>query len=187
MLSGSKNFLWLIPLLLLVTSPLWKPVAVRFLSPHGHHSVKISRVQTDSSFKMTGMQLVRSDDGQKDLELHAATVNSGKEGMDNFYLSSVDLRLYDKGKNKAHVLGGEGHYDAKKQIITVIDNVTVYARGEYELRSDVLRYLMPYKTIKTAAAVFFQTKDTSVRGDSMSYNLSTGRYRVGGGVICDFQ
>lgn len=136
---------------------------------------------------MIGVRLVRSENGQKEMVLNAAEVDSGLGNMENFYFTGVDIELFDKGESRAHILGGEGHYDAGKQIMTLVDNVTVFAVGKYELRSDVLRYLMPYKTLKTAADVFFQTKGAVVQGGSMSYNLTTGRYRVGERVICDFR
>ncbi len=160
---------------------------MRFLVPHGHQStVKASGPQS-TSFSMTGVRLVRSDNGQKEMVLNAAMVDSGSGNLENFYFSSVAIELFDKGESGAQIMGGEGHYDAGKQIMTLVDNVTVFAGEKYELRSDVLRYLMPYKTLKTAADVFFQTKDAVVRGSSMSYNLDTGRYRVGGRVICDLR
>ncbi len=187
MLSGSRNFLWLVPLFLLITSSLWKPVVVRFLVPRGHQTnVKASGPQS-TSFSMDGVRLVRSEDGQKQMVMKATRVDSDKGNMENFYFSSVDIKLFEKGASSAHIIGGEGHFDAGKQIMTLVDNVTVFAGDEYELRSDVLRYLMPYKTLKTAADVFFLTKSAIVRGGSMSYNLETGRYRVGGRVVCDLR
>ena len=35
MLKNPRNLLWLIPLVLLVTSPLWKPALTDFLTPRG--------------------------------------------------------------------------------------------------------------------------------------------------------
>lgn len=187
MLSGSRNFLWLVPLLLLIASPLWKPVVVRFLSPHGHQSTEKMSGQADARFTMTGVRLVRSENGRKEMVLNTALVDSGSGNMENFYFTGVTIELFDKGERGAHIIGGEGHYDARKQIMTLVDNVTVYAADKYELHADVLRYLMSYKTLKTAADVFFKTEGVVVQGGSMSYNLETGRYRVGGRVVCDLQ
>jgi LPS export ABC transporter protein LptC len=185
MLSGPRNLLWIIPLTLLVTSPVWKPGVEEFLSPHGHLKVKTGEPVQDNSFILTDVQLSRYENGQADLVLSAARVQSGRRGKDSFHLQNVDATLYAKGRERAHITGGEGFYDDDKQILTLVENAAVVAKNKYELRADALRYLIPYKTVKTAAGIFFKSKDTTVRGTGMSYNLESGAYRVGGRVVCD--
>ncbi|MBU4263421.1 MAG: LPS export ABC transporter periplasmic protein LptC [Proteobacteria bacterium] len=185
MLSGSRNLLWIVPLALLLTSPAWKPGLEEFLSPLGNLKVKPGNSVPDKSFTLTDVQLSRYENGQVDLVLNAAKVRSGRRGMDSLLLSKVDALLFDKGRERAHITGGEGFYDADKRILTLVEDVVVIAKNRYELRADTLRYLIPYKTIKTAAQIFFKSKDITVRGTGMSYNLDSGAYRVGGRVVCD--
>lgn len=185
MLSGPRNLLWIIPLALLLTSPAWKPGVEEFLSPHGHLKVKTGEPVQDNSFILTDVQLSRYENGQADLELSAARVQSGRRGTDSFHLQNVDATLFAKGKERAHITGGEGFYDGDKQILTMVEDVAVVARNQYELRAEALRYMIPYKTVKTAAEIFFKSKDTTVRGTGMSYNMESGAYRVGGRVVCD--
>ncbi|MCB2180785.1 MAG: LPS export ABC transporter periplasmic protein LptC [Desulfobulbaceae bacterium] len=187
MISGTRNFLWILPLLLLVTSPIWKPLAVGFLSPHSLSlQVQESASSTNEHIQLRGVSLTRSENGQPEMFLRAEEVKSGTGGMDEFYFKNIAVTLLEQGKTNIEIAGGEGHYDAIKGIVTVVDDVSVLVRNEYELYADALRYLVPYKTLKTASDIFFKSKDASVRGTSMSYNLSTGNYRVGSRVICDF-
>jgi len=185
MLSGPRNLLWIVPLALLVTSSVWKPAVVEFLAPHGNLKVKTGDSVPDKSFILTDVQLSRYEKGQADLVLNAAMVQSGRRGMDSFHLQNVDVLLFAEGKEKAHITGGEGFYDGDKQILTLVEDAAVVVRNQYELRSDALRYLITYKTVKTAAEIFFKSKDFTVRGTGMSYNLESGAYRVGGRVVCD--
>lgn len=185
LLSGSRNLLWIVPLALLLTSPVWKPGVEEFLSPHGNLRVKTGNSVPDKSFVLTDVQLSRYENGQADMVLHAARVQSGSRGMDSLLLSKVDVLLFDKGRERAHITGGEGSYDGDKQILTMVEDVAVIVKNRYELRADALRYLIPYKTIKTAADIFFKSKDFTVRGTGMSYNLASGAYRVGGRVVSD--
>lgn len=187
MISGTRNFLWILPLLLLVTSPIWKPLAVGFLSPHSLSlQVQESASSTNEHIQLRGVRLTRSENGQPEMFLRAEEVKSGTGGMDEFYFKNIAVTLLEQGKTNIEIAGGEGHYDAIKEIVTVVDDVSVLVRDEYELYADALRYLAPYKTLKTASDIFFKSKDVSVRGTSMSYNMSTGNYRVGSRVICDF-
>ena len=185
MLSGSRNLLWMVPLALLLTSPAWKPGVEEFLSPHGNLKVKPGNAVLDKSFALTDVQLNRYENGQMDLALNAAKLWSGRRGMDSLFLSKVDALLFDKGRERAHITGGEGFYDGDKQILTLVEDVVVIAKNRYELRADALRYLIPYKTIKTAVEIFFASEDITVRGTGMSYNLENGAYRVGGRVVSD--
>ncbi|MBU0910674.1 MAG: LPS export ABC transporter periplasmic protein LptC, partial [Proteobacteria bacterium] len=152
---------------------------------HGNLKVKTDNPAPDNSFVLTDVRLSRYENGQADLVLNAAKVQSGRRGMDSFMMQKVDALLFDKGKESAHITGGEGFYDGDKQILTLVDDASVVVKNSYDLRADVLRYLISYKTVKTAAEIFFKSRDFTVRGTGMSYNLENGAYRVGGRVVCD--
>jgi LPS export ABC transporter protein LptC len=185
MISGPRNILWMIPLLLLVTSFLWQPALVKFLSPHGHVRAQPGIAVQDKSFTLTDVRLARYRNGLPELTLNAARVRGGRQGIDSFMLEKVDAVLFDEGREKARIAGGEGAYEGQGGILTLVDDVSVSVRNQYELRADALRYLIPYKTLKSGTDVFFQSKKFAVRGNGMSYNLDTGAYRVGGRVVCD--
>lgn len=184
MLTGSRNLLWGIPLVLLLSSPLWKPALESFLSPHGHLKIKKGESVEDKSFDLTDIQLTRYENGQLDLVLNAGKVQSGQSGMDVLQLVDVNALLMAKGRERAHISGGEGFYDGEKRILTLVDDVKVIVENKYELQADALRYLIDYKTVKTATDIFFKSRDFSVRGSGMSYNLESGAYRVGGRLAC---
>jgi len=184
MLAGSRNLLWGIPLVLLLASPLWKPALENFLSPHGHLRIKKGEAVEDKSFDLTDIRLSRYDNGQLDLVLNAAKVQSGQTGIDGLQLVDVDALLMEQGREKARISGGEGFYDGEKEILTLVDDVKVVVKNKYELQADALRYLIDYKMVKTATDIFFKSSDFSVHGRGMSYNLESGAYRVGGRLAC---
>lgn len=185
MISGSRNILWLLPLFLLVTSPLWKPSVVDFLAPRGDFDVESVMPVTARSFVMTEVRMDRWLHGEPDMLLAASRVQSGRWDDNDFFLIDIDVRLFADGAEKAHIAGGEGMYEAVQEILTLVDDVTVEVEDEYVLSTDALRYLVKYKTMKTAAGILFETEGAVVRGGNMRYNLESGAYRVGGGVVCD--
>lgn len=160
-------------------------MAVKFLSPHGRHTSKSNISTVEESFTLTGVELTRSENGETEMILQADQVKSG--GMYDFYFKKIDMLLFDKGEESSHIVGGEGAYDTVSQIFTLVEDVSVYVRDEYELRTDALRYILPYKTLKTAADIVFKSKDATIRGGGMRYNLTTGDYRVGGRVVSDLR
>lgn len=184
MISGYRNFLWILPLLIFAATPLWKPLAVNFLSPRGFTPIPDRPETSGDSFDLTGVRLSRSVNGKEEIMLEASQVNSNG-GMHDFYFRDIDFFLFEDGVAHAHVTGGEGAYDAEKEIVTIIDDVVVLLEDNYQLKTDFLRYIIPYKTIKTAADIYFQSQNATVQGTGLSYNLSSGRFRVGGRVICD--
>ena len=188
MISGSRNLFWILPLVVIIASPFWKPVVEKFLAPHGFHKASKGASVRDTSFVMTGVQMNRYENGETDMVLNAETVTSGRSDMDGYFFKTVDILLFDKkGQGNTQITGGEGHYDTGQEILTLVDDVAVFVRNEYELRADMLRYLIPYKTVKTAAEIYFKSNEATVRGTSMSYNLINGNYRVGGRVVCDLK
>ncbi|MBI5559388.1 MAG: LPS export ABC transporter periplasmic protein LptC [Deltaproteobacteria bacterium] len=187
MMSGLRNLLWLLPLLALAATPLWKPLVTEFLAPHDFLKVTASDAAPDKSILLTGVQLMRYENGLPSMRLDSDRVRSGRAGMDTFLLQGVDVLLFDKGKEQAHIAGGEGFYDVEKGILTLADEVVVGISNRFELRAEALRYLIPYKTLKTATPVSFTSKNGSVSGVGMRYNLDSGEYRVGGPVVCDVQ
>ena len=134
---------------------------------------------------MTGVTMTRSVDGRPEAILSADTVKSGRWDENDYSLENIDALLFDQGKVQAHVFGGEGYYDVSEKILTLVEGASVLVGDKYELRTDALRYLLPYKTLKTGLDILFTSQDIIIEGTGMRYNFETGDYRIGGRVIVD--
>ena len=189
MISGTRNLLWIIPLFLLLTSPVWKGQFARFLMPGGDRRIEAASATTtrDRSVSLSEVTLSRFDNGLLEMLLTAERVQSERSGMNLLYLEGVDLLLFGQGEKKAHITGGEGSYDTTHNIITMVEDVAVKTSDNLELSTDALRYLITYKTMKTASEIFFTSRRATVRGTGMMYDFESGEYRVGGRVIGDMK
>jgi LPS export ABC transporter protein LptC len=177
--------LWGVPLFLLVSSPFWRPGLVDFLTPRYGFSPVSEDDRAAGGYSMSGVTMTRSVDGRPEAILSADTVKSGRWDGDDYYMEEIDALLFDEGEIKAHVISGEGYYDVNEKILTLVDNVSVMVGDTYELRTEALRYLLPYKTLKTGMDIFFKSQDIIIEGTGMRYNFETGDYRVGGRVKFD--
>lgn len=48
MINNPRNLLWMLPLLLFATSPLWQPSVSAFLAPRGGYNPKLAQPQDES-------------------------------------------------------------------------------------------------------------------------------------------
>ena len=131
--------------------------------------------------------MTRSIDGRPEAILKADKVESGRWDENDYWMEKVDALLFEKGEIQAHIMGGEGYYDVSQKILTLVENVSVVVGDQYELRSEALRYLIPYKTLKTGLEIFFRSQDIMIEGTGMWYNFQTGDYKVGGRVKFDMK
>jgi len=136
---------------------------------------------------MTGVTVTRSENGAPESILSAEKVESGRWDENDYSMKQVDALLFDQGIVKAHVISSEGYYNVSQKILTLIDDVSVTVLDEYELTTQALRYLLPYKVVKTGADILFESRDTRIQGTGMRYNFATGDYRVGGRVHFDIE
>lgn len=187
-MNFSRNKVWMLPLLALILYPLWQPVVASFLAPR-ESRITIARktVQTDDrNLHLTGITLSQSSGGRLDMELKAHSVATDGSAGGEYFFQEVDCKLYNDTGVPTLVKGGEAHYAVAKDLVTIIDDVVVAAGdGEFRATMDALRYFTRYKVAKTATPVHFKSATTEIYGNSMMYNLRTGVFRVGGGVICD--
>ena len=185
-MTRRRNLLILLPLLLLVSAPLWRDGVANFLKPRGEFDLKgKSGLVTTRLFTMKEVRLSQSTKGIKEWDIKAAKVYS--EGADSdIRMDVVDAVFYDKEKPSANISSAEATYDEKKQILTLMDDVHLVTRDGYELRTEVLLYLAEFQKVKTAAKVRLSGEDVDIRGNSLFYDLKTGAFRVGGRVFCDY-
>lgn len=186
-MASLRNMLWGVPLILLLTSPLWRPGFIDFLTPRYGFSPVFEDDRAVGGFTMTGVTLTRSVNGHPEAILSAAKVKSGRWDQNDYWMEKIDALFFDKGEVQAHVMSGEGYYDVSQKILTLVEGASVMFGDKYELRTEALRYLLSYKTLKTGMDIFFRSQDIIIKGTGMWYNFDTGDYKVGGRVKFDMK
>jgi LPS export ABC transporter protein LptC len=184
-MNFKRNSIWLFPLLVIVSGPLWWSTAGNLLKPRGSFDAPAPQPSTQmKTFVMEQVVLVQNRDGRDEFVLKAARVNSGIH-EDLLELEKIEVRLVDSDGRPTVLTGGEAFYNTDQQIITIIDNVHVRTPDGQEMRTEALRYLTKYRKIKTAEDVWLVDEKVRVAGGNMFYDLVDGNFRVGGGVRVD--
>lgn len=188
MIRNPRNWLWLLPLLLFVTSPLWQPPLSNFLSPPGiiKPAAEAEEGTGQQSFIMDAVTITMSSWGEVEWVVNARqafTVKSDKEiGM-----IDVDAVYTGGGEEPTLITSKRGLYDVNTSHLILIDNVVVEkpAAGQ-RLFSDLLHYYNDRKTIVSPGKVRLEAPDFTIRAGRLDYDLVSNGYEFSKRVICEF-
>jgi len=188
MING-RNLLWLVPLVLLVTFPLWKHPVSSFLSPRGGFDNK-SRTATPVkgyNFSMTGVQILQSEENIETARIRAALARS--TNTPNVYvLEQVDADLLDDNGGITQVLAETGSFDVDNKRLELSDNVVINNRVEnYTMKTDLLYYDGNDRTVHCPGKSVLQGNGIAITGTSLHHDMNTGAYTIGGRVFCTLQ
>lgn len=175
----TRNLIWQLPLLLVLSYPIWWDHAARLLSPKKEFIH--SWIPAEKSFVMEGVSFVQNRDGQAEFLMSSdKVVSRNNQTILNF--DKVDAQLLDP-KDRVLVKGNEAIYDSEKQILTMLGDVQIDSDSGKSLKTPVIRYLAKYKKIKSAAELNFTSQNMTISGNSFFYDLNNGNFRVGSRVI----
>ena len=187
-MNFARNRIWLVPLLIVGSYPLWKGPVQDFLTVKLEEIDFVQQVldRENPQFRMQDFVLYQSREGKIDLKLEADFVSSGDPGTSEYQLQGVRCFLYGDDDQHSVITGGEALYVAKKNLITIVDDVVVNGNdGEFILKTDALRYFTSYKVVKTATPIVLKKDKTTISGDSLMYNMKTRAFRITGDVQCE--
>jgi LPS export ABC transporter protein LptC len=189
MLKDPRNFLWIAPLVVLLTMPLWKPLAADILTParkeKGMPAPSLANTDTLSSSEMSGVEFEQIKNGTKDWHLTASRLY--KTGRDS------DLLLEDvKGlffgaagsDEETRIRSQKARYNEDTKQITLQGEVVIQNSKGYEMQTDALEYFAAEKKIRTTSPVNIQGSNIAVSGNELLYDTVTGNYRLEGNVVC---
>jgi len=189
MLKDPRNLLWIVPLVALLTMPLWKPFAADMLSS----ARKVTSVTTSSltsaralsSSEMNGVQFEQSRNGAKEWLLSASRLYSTQNDADMRLEDVTALFFGTVGKNEeTRIRSQTARYNADKRQIALQGKVVIQIDKGYEMLTDSLEYLAAEKKIRTTSPVTIQGSNIEVRGNQLLYDTVTGNYRLEGNVVC---
>lgn len=178
---NSRNLLWQLPLLLLLSGPLWWGSIASFLQVENKSTKWVPR--PESSFILAGAFLSQSTDGKDEIFLHAGRIYSQKN-QSVMQLRDVEALILGEKDQSFNMKGGQASYDSEKEILTILDDVMVVMEN-VKVVTSALRYLTKFKKVKSAADVELIGEGMRVSGTSFMYDLQTGDFRIGKRVRCD--
>lgn len=180
-----RNFIWILPLLVIVSSPVWWSVAGLLLKPRGDLNSPVPP-PTDKarSFVLNDVLLTQYRDGRDDFILKAARVNTGIRA-DLLEMEKIEARLLAADGRTSLLTGNKGLYDTGQQIITVLDNVRLETIDGRVMQTEELNYLVKERKVKTSGDVLVTGEKLKAAGGNLSYDLVDGAFLVGDGVKVD--
>ncbi len=182
-MKNYRNLLWLIPLFIWLTNPLWKPHLTTFLAPRGEFKFdqSASAVPDKQHFRMEGITITITNQGIKEWEITAEQVYTGDI---NQQLELIGIHAFYKGRGKdgqedepVIIISDRGSYFIDKRHLIFKDNVLLkkIVTGK-ELRTEQLHYHDPENMLISPTPVVITAPGFSLHAGRMEYYLGTDTY-----------
>ena len=182
MLQNTRNLLWLLPLLLLLTSPLWKPELTGFLRPRGSIAVPdlgLDDRAREQQFVMDAIAITMSSEGRVEWEITAKQAFTGKSDKD-IGMVGVDGTYTGADQEKTRITSAKGQYQINDRHLTLMENVVVdKPQSRQKLLTDLLHYYNNRKIIICPSKVELRGPDFRVRAGRLEYDLVSRGYDFG--------
>ena len=181
----TRNLLWLIPLLLLVTLPVWRLPLASFLEPRGGYDPDFGkRDKNVHNFIMEKVMIIQDQLGKKTAEVRAETAYT-TDVPNEFELTTVDADLFGKDGGKVKINAKKGLYNTETRKLTLQQDVHVSRGGENQhLYTELLYYNDNNQTIHSPVDTRLIGNNIEINGSSLDYDIVTNQYEVGGRVYC---
>ena len=178
-----RNSIWLIPLFLFLTFPVWKIPVAAFLAPRGGYDPEFANRQTDEHhFVIDNAGILQSERGQRTADIKAAKALTGKQPND-FLLEVVDAEIYSKNGEKTNITSKNGLYNTVSRQLTLTDNVVVIReKDNYRLYTELLNYYDDTKKVICPGKTKVIGNGIEIDGGNMTYFMTNRTYNVGGRV-----
>ncbi len=183
-----RNQVWLIPLLLILTYPLWSIPIGKFLTPRGGVPVQTVIKKTNQhNFKMESVKIMQNQNGKKTAMIRAKSARTGDD-TDILILETVDADIFDKDGNVTHIVSKTGKYNIKTKALTLSGDVVVNKiRDKQFLYTDLLHYNSEKRTVNCPGKTKLIGENVSIDGGSFDYDINSSRYDIGGRVLVDLE
>jgi LPS export ABC transporter protein LptC len=180
-----RNLVWLIPLFLFLTFPLWQTPVASFLTPRGGYDPSLSKRELDGhNFSMDNVHITQSELGKTTLEIVAERAYSGKN-ENEFEMEEVDAVITGAKGEQTFVTARKGILDKQSAILTLIDEVVVIKpKDTFELYTDLLVYNDKSHIAQSPGKTQVIGETIEIRGNNLIFNTLTESYDLGGRVRC---
>lgn len=188
MLRNPRNLLWLLPLLLLLTSPIWQPALRDFLRPRGGDALPATVLDEDQQgqrFVMDAVAITMSSGGEVEWDITAAQAYTGENDKE-ISLVGVEANYTGGRREQTRITSERGHYDIGASQLTLIDGVVIdQPLSRQRLLTDLLEYSNRNKTVVCPDKVELQGPDFRIRAGRLDYDLARNGYDFSGRVRVD--
>jgi LPS export ABC transporter protein LptC len=184
MMHGSRNLLWLIPLLLVLGWPLYGGVVRSFLAPLeiGESEIRAARPEEPQQhFTMAGVRFFQEVAGVRQWRIDSQDLRSGDDD-DQLLLDGVAAVLFRAEVVQLEIVAERGHYNAATELLELEENVRLQEVSGFVLDTPALTYDEKQGRVSSQAGVVVTSNDLRVQGRNLDYDLADGRYIISGAV-----
>ncbi len=173
-----RNILWILPLCLIVTYPLWQNEVADFLRPRGGYDAAAEEAYAleRQDFIMDRVILTLNSGGEQTWRIKAKQARTGTTDRE-ILLQEVDAVYQRSGYDPLTVTSTEGIYQIDAKHLTLIEDVVLVKPAQQEeLYTDVLHYDDTTKLMTSPIEVEIKTPTLNLQAGEMEYNLNTEAY-----------
>jgi LPS export ABC transporter protein LptC len=178
MIKNPRNLLWMIPVALLVSSPLWKSSVADFLRPRGGYDATVAEAykRQSQNFVLDNITITLSSNGRLEWTVNAERAFTGKTDRE-IGMIKVDALYTGKGKDPITITSNRGTYLMDDRHLILIDNVVLRKpASKEELFTDLLHYYDATKMVISPVEVEIRGPKFSLRAGRMDYDLASDGY-----------
>lgn len=176
MIRNPRNLLWLLPLLLFVTSPLWQPPVSAFLAPRGGYTANLAQPREESSmhdFIMDRVAITMTSQGVEEWQIDAERAFTGTHEHE-IDMEDVKAMYIGKKKEPINIESRKGSYRIDTRFLVLTDHVRVTKPTKDQvLLSERLEYDDTTKKLISPGKVFIQAPDMKIDAGHMNYDFSS--------------
>ena len=178
-----RNTIWLIPLALILTYPLWHIPLGAFLAPRGGVDSDYGKEKKEGyNFRLQEPIIFEYKDGRKSAVIRAVSGYS-TENPDEYALDAVDADVFNQSGDLTHIVAKKGVFQSMDRLLTLIDDVVINKPDDnQQLYSDLLYYDDQKQTVTCPGPTRLHGDGISVSGANFFYDVETGRSEMGGRV-----
>ncbi len=182
----NRNTIWLIPLALLVTFPLWSIPVGDFLTPRGGFDPELNKETADQqNFTMQTVTILQNQKGKNTAVIHAANARTNPSDLDVAILDKVDAQIFDNEGNITKITARSGEYNMMHKILTLIKDVVLYKPQEKQfMYTDLMVYNSGTHTVNSPGKTKLKNENAEIEGGSFDYNITDQTYIFGKRVKC---
>jgi len=162
-----RNIIWLVPLGIIVTYPLWSIPVGNFLSPRSNFD-----------------PILQNQQGQKTAVIRAQRARTG-EDPNLLIMELVSADLFDAAGNINTILANTGQYSTTNKMLTLSGDVVINKTVDKQfLYTDLLLYDSDQRTVNCPGKTRLEAEQAQIDGGSLHYDIKSGTYIIDKGVTC---
>ena len=183
-----RNLVWLIPVLMIVTFPVWQLPIASFLAPRGLEESDVTPgTEKEHDFVMQKVLITQNQAGEKTAEIRARQAFTSDE-PDEFVLVEIDSDLFDDQGDMVNIKADSGIYNTQTKHLILNKNVIVSRDSQkQQLFTDLLHYFDDKRIIDSPVPTRMIAEGAEITGSSLRYDIVTGQFLVGGRVHTTLQ